>query len=85
MRSDAMLIPYFYKRGDLIAKDGNKDKQKNDTVLQNIALVNAICLQILEILLNQEELINCMFGVAIDKNLPPKVSSGSLASASREW
>jgi len=50
MRSDAMLIPYFYKRGDLIAKDGDKDKQKNDTVLQNIALVNAVCLQILEIL-----------------------------------
>jgi hypothetical protein len=77
MRSDAMLIPYFYKRGDLIAKDGDKDKQKNDTVLQNIALVNAVCLQILEILLNQEELINCIVGVAIDKNLPAKVSSGS--------
>ena len=38
MRSDAMLIPYFYKRGELIA------------------LINTVCLQILEILLNQERI-----------------------------
>ena len=68
-----MLIPYFYKCGDLIAKDGDKDKQKNDTVLQNIALVNTVCLQILEMLLiNQEELINCMVGIAIDETYQPR-------------
>ena len=36
LRSDAMLIPRFYKRGDLIAKDRDKDEQKNDTVPQNV-------------------------------------------------
>jgi hypothetical protein len=61
LRPDAMLIPRFHKRGDLRAKDRDKHKQKNDTILQDIALIETMGLQILEVLLTQQELgkFNC--------------------------